>query len=195
MGLFDGVPGRQGRTRRLGRYRRRDGLAGPARARRLAARRNRRPRCWRAAASYDPRVRIAGRHAEQGRLASATCGSSRDAGRTRRHSGASARCPADAALALPERHLGLVQASETQDIDALLDQLADLVAAQIDLDAFSHRRARRAREAALNRSARCRRRASASPSRRTRRSRSCIRICRRLAPGRSGAPVLLAAGR
>jgi cobyrinic acid a,c-diamide synthase len=40
----------------------------------------------------------------------------------------------DPALGLPERHLGLVQATETQNLDALLDQLADRVSAQVDLD-------------------------------------------------------------
>lgn len=39
------------------------------------------------------------------------------------------------AIALPERHLGLVQAEETQALDAILDGLADLVEAHVDLDA------------------------------------------------------------
>lgn len=38
------------------------------------------------------------------------------------------------AIALPERHLGLVQAEETQALDAILDGLADLVEAHMDLD-------------------------------------------------------------
>ena len=37
----------------------------------------------------------------------------------------SARVPRDAALALPERHLGLVQAGEHADLAALIDRLAD----------------------------------------------------------------------
>lgn len=41
----------------------------------------------------------------------------------------------EAGLVLPERHLGLVQARETADLDARLDRLADLAEAGIDLDA------------------------------------------------------------
>lgn len=39
-------------------------------------------------------------------------------------------------LVLPERHLGLVQASETADLDARLDALADMIEASIDLDSL-----------------------------------------------------------
>ena len=41
----------------------------------------------------------------------------------------------DVRLALPERHLGLVQAGETADLARRLDQLADTVEAAVDLDA------------------------------------------------------------
>ena len=41
--------------------------------------------------------------------------------------------PRNAALALPERHLGLVQARETPALDAFLDGAADIVAANVDL--------------------------------------------------------------
>ncbi|MGJ3263120.1 MAG: cobyrinate a,c-diamide synthase [Salinarimonas sp.] len=41
----------------------------------------------------------------------------------------------DAGLALPERHLGLVQASETADLAARLDALADTIERSVDLDA------------------------------------------------------------
>ena len=40
----------------------------------------------------------------------------------------------DAELALPERHLGLVQAGETEELDRRLDRLADAVEAAIDVD-------------------------------------------------------------
>lgn len=42
----------------------------------------------------------------------------------------------DAELTLPERHLGLVQANETVEIEARLDRLADSIAAGTDLDAI-----------------------------------------------------------
>ena len=42
----------------------------------------------------------------------------------------------DARLALPERHLGLVQAVETADIDARLEALADALEAAVDIDAL-----------------------------------------------------------
>jgi cobyrinic acid a,c-diamide synthase len=43
--------------------------------------------------------------------------------------------PRTAALELPERHLGLVQAGEHTDLDRWLDRLADLAQQHIDLDA------------------------------------------------------------
>jgi cobyrinic acid a,c-diamide synthase len=42
--------------------------------------------------------------------------------------------PRLAELALPERHLGLVQASEHPDLDGFLDRAAELVSAALDLD-------------------------------------------------------------
>jgi cobyrinic acid a,c-diamide synthase len=44
--------------------------------------------------------------------------------------------PRDAAIALPERHLGLVQAQELPDLPVLLGKLADLAEAHLDLDAI-----------------------------------------------------------
>jgi cobyrinic acid a,c-diamide synthase len=46
--------------------------------------------------------------------------------------------PRAEALALPERHLGLVQAAETQALAARLDAIADFVGAHVDLDAVRH---------------------------------------------------------
>ncbi len=43
--------------------------------------------------------------------------------------------PREASLILPERHLGLVQAGETEDLHQRLDALAEAVAAAVDLDA------------------------------------------------------------
>jgi cobyrinic acid a,c-diamide synthase len=42
----------------------------------------------------------------------------------------------DEAIALPERHLGLVQAREIADIDQHLDRLADVIDAAVDVDAI-----------------------------------------------------------
>jgi len=44
--------------------------------------------------------------------------------------------PRDLTLTLPERHLGLVQASEHPDLPALLDRLADCAEQHFDLDAI-----------------------------------------------------------
>jgi cobyrinic acid a,c-diamide synthase len=43
--------------------------------------------------------------------------------------------PRDGQLALPERHLGLIQAGEHSDLPALLDRLAEVAARYLDLDA------------------------------------------------------------
>jgi cobyrinic acid a,c-diamide synthase len=42
--------------------------------------------------------------------------------------------PRDAALAVPERHLGLVQATEHASLDAFLDRAADTIAAHVDTE-------------------------------------------------------------
>ena len=44
--------------------------------------------------------------------------------------------PRDAAIALPERHLGLVQAGEHADLAALIDRLAAMAERHLDLDAL-----------------------------------------------------------
>lgn len=43
--------------------------------------------------------------------------------------------PRDASMVLPERHLGLVQAGEMADVDERLARIAEMVAANVDLDA------------------------------------------------------------
>ena len=48
----------------------------------------------------------------------------------------SARIPRDASLALPERHLGLVQAGEHANLAARLEHLADMAEQHLDLDAI-----------------------------------------------------------
>jgi cobyrinic acid a,c-diamide synthase len=53
----------------------------------------------------------------------------------------------DPGLALPERHLGLVPAGETKDLDAFLERAADACGKSVDLDALA-RAARPARAAA-----------------------------------------------
>lgn len=45
--------------------------------------------------------------------------------------------PRDPALALPERHLGLVQARETAEVDVRIAMIAGIVAAHIDIDALT----------------------------------------------------------
>jgi cobyrinic acid a,c-diamide synthase len=46
--------------------------------------------------------------------------------------------PSDPRFALPERHLGLVQAVETPDLEARLDAVADTLAESVQLDAIRH---------------------------------------------------------
>ncbi len=85
-------------------------------------------------ASYDPRIRIAG--VALNRVASE---------RHRRLAGDAMAAlglrvigalPRQADMVLPERHLGLVQAEETADLDARLDALGRFVSAHVDLDAL-----------------------------------------------------------
>jgi cobyrinic acid a,c-diamide synthase len=45
--------------------------------------------------------------------------------------------PKSAGIALPERHLGLVQAGETSDLDARLDVMAGFVSEHVDVDAIA----------------------------------------------------------
>ena len=85
-------------------------------------------------AAYDPRIRVAGtilnrvaseRHRRLVAEAMARVGIP-----------VLGAVPRDARLALPERHLGLVQAGETGDLEVRVEAAADVVAAHVDLDAF-----------------------------------------------------------
>ena len=82
----------------------------------------------------------------------------------------------DAAIALPERHLGLVQAGEHAGLAARLDALADLAERELDLDGILAA-AVPLGPVAVRRQSGCRRRGSALRWRGMRRSASCIRIC------------------
>jgi cobyrinic acid a,c-diamide synthase len=83
---------------------------------------------------YDPRVRIAG--VILNKVASARHRRLVEAGMDRVGLPVLGVMMRDAQLVLPERHLGLVQAGETADLDARLDRLADLAEAGLDLDAL-----------------------------------------------------------
>ncbi len=131
MGLFDGIRAEPGRSGAAGDLARRFGLpvllvldvSGQSRSAAAVAL---------GFKAYDPAVRIAGvvlnrvgseRHRRQ-------CADAIEAiglpvlGCLMR----------DATLALPERHLGLVQASEHAALDAFIERLADAVEASLDLD-------------------------------------------------------------
>ncbi len=83
---------------------------------------------------YDPRVTIAG--VILNKVASARHRRLVEAGMERAGLPVLGALMREAGLVLPERHLGLVQARETADLDARLDRLADLAEAGIDLDAI-----------------------------------------------------------
>ena len=82
---------------------------------------------------YDPRIRIAG--VILNKVASPRHRRLVEAGMERAGLPVLGALMREAGLVLPERHLGLVQARETADLDARLDRLADLAEAGIDLDA------------------------------------------------------------
>lgn len=83
---------------------------------------------------YDPRIRIAG--VILNKVASPRHRRLVEAGLARIGLPVLGALMRDATLVLPERHLGLVQARETNDLDARLDRLADLAEAGLDLDAI-----------------------------------------------------------
>lgn len=85
-------------------------------------------------ASYDLRIRIAG--VVLNKVASARHRRLVEAGLSRIGMPVLGALMRDPGLALPERHLGLVQARETGDLEARLDRLADLAEAGLDLDAI-----------------------------------------------------------
>jgi cobyrinic acid a,c-diamide synthase len=133
MGLFDGVPGPAGRRGRPADLAARYHLpvilvldvSGQSQSAAAVAR---------GFATHDPAVRVAGvilnrlgspRHADGIQAAMAELGMP-----------VLGRIPRDATIALPERHLGLVQASERDDLPGLLDRLADLAEQALDLDAI-----------------------------------------------------------
>lgn len=132
MGLFDGVPGPVGRTGSSADVAAALGLpvilvldvSGQSQS--AAA-------IVKGFAGYDPRVTVAG-------VVLNRVGSPRHARLAAEAIGAVGipvvgTLPRSASIALPERHLGLVQSVETSDLDARLEQIADFVAAHIDLDA------------------------------------------------------------
>jgi len=133
MGLFDGVPGETGRTGAAADLAARLGvpvllvLDVFAQAQSAAA-------VVAGFASYDPKVRIAG--VVLNRVASEphrVLVADAIAGLGVPVLGA---MPHDEALALPERHLGLVQAQEHGDLSARLARLADVVERHCDIDAI-----------------------------------------------------------
>ncbi|MFE1599999.1 cobyrinate a,c-diamide synthase [Methylobacterium sp. ID0610] len=83
---------------------------------------------------YDPRLHIAG--VILNKVASPRHRRLVEAGLARTGLAVLGALTRDAALVLPERHLGLVQAEETGDLAARLDRLADLAETALDLDAI-----------------------------------------------------------
>ena len=133
MGLFDGVPASRGRTGASADIAAALGLpvvlvidvSGQAQT--AAA-------IVHGCMTYDPRVRVAG--VVMNRVASP---------RHRRLAGEAIEAlglpvlgalPKSSLATLPERHLGLVQAGETADLDARLDALADFIAEHAPLEAI-----------------------------------------------------------
>ncbi len=133
MGLFDGAPGQNGRTGSSADLASALGLpvvlildvSGQAQTAAAVAK---------GCAEYDPRLKVAGvilnkvaseRHARLTRTALETVGLP-----------IFGALPRETTIALPERHLGLVQAVDTDDLDAKIARLAAFVAAHVDLDAL-----------------------------------------------------------
>lgn len=85
-------------------------------------------------ATYDPRLRVAG--VILNKVASQRHRRLVEAGLARVGIPVLGVVMRDAGLVLPERHLGLVQAGETADLEARLDALGNLAEASLDLDAI-----------------------------------------------------------
>ncbi len=132
MGLFDGVPAEPGRTGASADVAAALGLpvllaldaSGQAQSAGAVAL---------GCARFDPRVKVAG-------VVLNKIGSPRHLRLAREGVEAAGlkvlgALPKQAEVVLPERHLGLVQAAETEALEARLEALADFVAAHVDLDA------------------------------------------------------------
>lgn len=132
MGLFDGVPGPEGRTGASADIAALLGwpivlvidVSGQAQSAAAIA-----LGCM----HYDPRIRIAG--VILNKVASERHSRLVGQGMARIGLPVLGALPREASLILPERHLGLVQAGETEDLQARLEALADAMSAAIDLDA------------------------------------------------------------
>ncbi|HEX4507774.1 MAG TPA: cobyrinate a,c-diamide synthase [Alphaproteobacteria bacterium] len=133
MGLFDGVPGPAGRTGSSADVAAALGwpvllvLDASGQSQSAAA-------VAKGCATYDPRIRIAGvvlnrlgspRHARLAGEAITALGIP-----------VVGTMPRSDAVALPERHLGLVQAGETGDLERRLDAMADFIADNCDIAAI-----------------------------------------------------------
>jgi cobyrinic acid a,c-diamide synthase len=133
MGLFDGVPGELGRTGSSADVAAALGwpvvlvIDASGQSQTAAA-------IVQGCASFDLRIKIAG--VVLNRVASP---------RHRRLAGGAIEAlgipvlgalPRDEKISLPERHLGLVQAGETVDLDAQLDRIAEFISAHVDTEAL-----------------------------------------------------------
>jgi cobyrinic acid a,c-diamide synthase len=133
MGLFDGVPGAEGHTGASADIAALTGwpvvlvidVSGQAQSAAAIA-----LGCM----HYDPRITIAG--VLLNKVASERHGRLVRQGMARIGLPVLGSLPREASLILPERHLGLVQAGETEDLHQRLEALADAIAAAVDLDAI-----------------------------------------------------------
>ena len=134
MGLFDGVPGPLGRSGSTADVAAALGapvllvldVAGQSQSAAAVAK---------GCAEYDPRLRLAG-------VVLNKVGSERHARLTRQAIEALGlpvfgALPRNAQISLPERHLGLVQASETLALEARLEAIADFLEAHLDVEAIA----------------------------------------------------------